>query len=278
MLEGLQTQDRRPIKPQPKGEWAAPGKTAAPLQPGDIVWVRETHGLYNPGNPETGLPNRDITEIIYPATDEVPDIGYDADDMPCEKSLPMRPSIHMPKPFCRLFLEVKSVRIEQIRNISEADCLAEGIELHVRDWLGEYGEDWEPQCWFTDDAGPSYCRTCAEAIADGREIDGGYSGASIETDDFERCDKCGKLLECSPLNLDYFLPDSDGQYIDGTLSAEEIAMAYNYAGSFGFPNGYTKEAFRVLWESIYPGSWDRNEWVWVYEFKRIGKPAGWPEN
>lgn len=31
--------------------------------------------------------------------------------------------------------------------------------------------------------------------------------------------------------------------------------------------------FKKLWESCYPGSWERNDWVWVYEFKRIEKSA-----
>jgi hypothetical protein len=26
--------------------------------------------------------------------------------------------------------------------------------------------------------------------------------------------------------------------------------------------------FTELWDSIYPGSWERNDWVFVYEFKR----------
>ena len=29
-----------------------------------------------------------------------------------------------------------------------------------------------------------------------------------------------------------------------------------------------REAFRGLWESIYPGSWERNYWVWACEFER----------
>ena len=36
--------------------------------------------------------------------------------------------------------------------------------------------------------------------------------------------------------------------------------------------------FHDLWESIYPGTWKRNHWVWVYEFERTDKPADWPTN
>ena len=37
-----------------------------------------------------------------------------------------------------------------------------------------------------------------------------------------------------------------------------------------------RELFRQLWESIYPGSWERNDWVWVTEFERTERPEGWP--
>lgn len=38
-------------------------------------------------------------------------------------------------------------------------------------------------------------------------------------------------------------------------------------------HGHSKESarseFEKSWKHIYPGSWDRNDWVWVLEFKRI---------
>ena len=27
--------------------------------------------------------------------------------------------------------------------------------------------------------------------------------------------------------------------------------------------------FNLLWDEIYPGSWEKNEWVWVYEFRIV---------
>jgi hypothetical protein len=43
-------------------------------------------------------------------------------------------------------------------------------------------------------------------------------------------------------------------------------------GIKGISMGHRKERFKELWESIYPGSWDRNDWVFVYDFEKCEKP------
>ncbi|MCK5601036.1 hypothetical protein KAR91_04150, partial [Candidatus Pacearchaeota archaeon] len=35
--------------------------------------------------------------------------------------------------------------------------------------------------------------------------------------------------------------------------------------------GHLREKMKNLWDSMYPGSWDRNDWCWVYDFKKIEK-------
>jgi len=30
-----------------------------------------------------------------------------------------------------------------------------------------------------------------------------------------------------------------------------------------------RQGFQTFWESLYPGSWIRNDWVWVYELKEV---------
>lgn len=32
--------------------------------------------------------------------------------------------------------------------------------------------------------------------------------------------------------------------------------------------------FADAWEAAYPGSWERNDWVWVYEFERVERAEG----
>ncbi|MRX40599.1 hypothetical protein GJU43_15030 [Flavobacterium sp. LC2016-23] len=43
-----------------------------------------------------------------------------------------KPSIHMPKKASRLFLKVKSVKVEQLRDIFHSDARAEGVDFIVR--------------------------------------------------------------------------------------------------------------------------------------------------
>lgn len=51
------------------------------------------------------------------------------------------------------------------------------------------------------------------------------------------------------------------------MQAEGVHRTY-CADPFGAEDGL-QEDFIDLWESIYPGSWVRNDWVWVIEFKRL---------
>ena len=78
---------------------------------GDILWVRETWRKAN------GMPTGYRYEWRATALED----GNPIDE-------PWKPSIFMPKQACRIFLKLKSIRIEKLNNISESDAIAEGIE------------------------------------------------------------------------------------------------------------------------------------------------------
>jgi len=106
------------------GVWDVPehsAQIASPYgQPGDRLWVRETHA---PQADCWGSWDRWMRGEGGPA----PIIHYAADAKLAPFIERWRPSIHMPRWGSRITLEITSVRVERLQDISEADALAEGI-------------------------------------------------------------------------------------------------------------------------------------------------------
>ncbi|WP_339834950.1 hypothetical protein [uncultured Flavobacterium sp.] len=91
---------------------------------GDILWVREsfyTASNYNHWNPRL-LINCNV-EIFYKA-----DIQNSSIKQPLNRGK-KRPSIHMPKEACRIFLKVTNVRVERLNDISRIDAIDEGVDF-----------------------------------------------------------------------------------------------------------------------------------------------------
>jgi hypothetical protein len=78
-------------------------------KPGDVLWVRETFAV-------AGARTR--YKADYDWTDEEKSLGEIA---------PWKPSVHMHKAYCRFFLEVVSIRVERLQDISEHDAMKEGV-------------------------------------------------------------------------------------------------------------------------------------------------------
>ena len=168
ILNGRKTQTRRPVKPQPAGEWAAPGRTMCPLgQVGDHLWVRETWGIADLFlSAEYALAQFNSDEDCAAYIGEVPG-HYNLDEIKDhvvyredhDRPFFWRPSIHMPRWASRIDLEITGVRVERVQQISHGDCYAEGSRWPVDEddeggfinlWNGIYatkGYGWDANPW-----------------------------------------------------------------------------------------------------------------------------------
>lgn len=142
-----------------------------PYEIGMRLWVRETWMDLDRTGVEHRNEHGNLMRFAYRADCPAGSVG---DSARKDYGLKWRPSIHMPRWASRITLEITSVRVERVQEISEEDAKAEGIDLKG-------------------------FRSNTEGIA-GREH-------RIE--------------------------------------------------------------FASLWNAIYPGSWDRNDFCWVLEFVRV---------
>ncbi|WP_408479140.1 hypothetical protein [Paraburkholderia sp. RL17-383-BIF-A] len=197
LLDGSKTQTRRIVKPQPwpsarsghyhpscpsgsggihpasaifseretfDPPWAAPQPITCPFgEPGDRLWVRETHDVNRLGvetfqngrerfyagiayKADDGRHEADITERLYQTLDQTESRGW-------------TPSIHMPRWASRITLEVTGVRVERLQDISEADAAAEGVES-----LRNEGEYWKNYLESTADCDALICLSARESF------------------------------------------------------------------------------------------------------------------
>lgn len=195
ILAGRKTQTLRLIKPQPvyeKGEfllWKPAQRQLAQLStrsleipqvmihrdtfrslalalcpygaPGDRLWVRERHWFVDAYGKVTVAWFSDGGYTIHP---DVPLRGRQKDPRigsapsivnDAIAGRPARPSIHMPKWACRLRLDITEVRVERVRDISNADVFAEGRSCTVDSpdffpdtWDAIHGKGaWERNDW-----------------------------------------------------------------------------------------------------------------------------------
>lgn len=140
ILEGRKTQTRRVINPQPEGKtlqsnldgkWLSkkfnglllPKIEDLPIhcpygKIGDHLWVRETFRLYDSDEcPHADFPcgcPRNGTPLFKASHD-------------CGDGEKWTPSIHMPRWASRILLEITNIRVERLQDISESDCLKEGV-------------------------------------------------------------------------------------------------------------------------------------------------------
>lgn len=99
---------------------------------GDKLWVRETFQLWQPwGSVGDEWVGDEVMEFDGRIPKAAPDVyspwrlAYKADDPDLCKW--WRPSIFMPRWASRIMLEIVSVRVERVREITREDAMAEGV-------------------------------------------------------------------------------------------------------------------------------------------------------
>lgn len=126
-------------------------------QVGDVLWVRETY-LKQPKIITQKM--LDDGADTWPSFDHVADCELGDIEQYKEWGWKVKPSIHMPKEACRLFLKITDIRVEQLQNISRGDAMAEGcpfpnmakevspVEWFKGLWKSINGEDsWNSNPW-----------------------------------------------------------------------------------------------------------------------------------
>lgn len=110
-----------------------------PYKKWDILYVRETwqYAYELDGNDQiiegTG-------RYLYAASG-VPFNNWLMPDGTCRDVMPWRPSIHMPKEATRIFLMVKDVRVERLKDITVEECIKEGIWDDYKTYSKKYHDD-----------------------------------------------------------------------------------------------------------------------------------------
>lgn len=162
ILAGRKTQTRRVVKPQPENV-AKMGPRTRKYAVGDRLWVKEAWRV-GAWWEDTGEVCVDYRADGYSRREwlDVPDeemfarlwiqscedakkagFEYDADHQynwkPGEAPTRWRPSIFMPRWASRLTLPVIGVRCERLRDISEADAVAEGVGHGWKGSWPDYG-------------------------------------------------------------------------------------------------------------------------------------------
>lgn len=102
-------EDGKPMMCDENGEWY-PAERFSVVQPGDILWVRETWA-------------KDAGRYMYRANYSDTEKFYMNGR---EIRMVWSPSIHMPRKAARLFLLVKDVRCERLQDMTVEDCALDG--------------------------------------------------------------------------------------------------------------------------------------------------------
>jgi hypothetical protein len=281
VLDGTKTQTRRLVKPQPRDAEGIPVVESCPFGgPGDRLWIRE---CWCSGR---GLAAVDAPAFLAPpGATPAPAVLYRADGVGLPPGVPWKPSIHMPRWACRLELEIASVRVERVQDISDKDIRAEGVDLKLlteilRERCRSYPVRRGHWVW-TPGHAEYFCDRHIDRALQAEENPEAARGSIAEDCDTQPfCESCGVALEFD--GTDYFTECECEHFSthDASAPADAYALmkAVEYVDLDALPperrTAILRIAWRELWTATYgAASWDANPWVWAITFKRAESPV-----
>ncbi|WP_235365876.1 hypothetical protein [Proteus terrae] len=158
ILDGRKTQTRRIMKPQPKlsengGTWWPSNicqsmiNIEEMMQDNEGIWA----GIAGIACPHGGVGDRlYVRETFKDGVCTESTIAYKATHKPSDleegwyEEIKWTPSIHMPRRYSRITLEITDVRVERLKDAGDTEFKAEGYPLE-RELTGG---SMDPFCWF----------------------------------------------------------------------------------------------------------------------------------
>lgn len=134
-VQGIKTQTRRIINNQPDArgfrttnvlfeDWH--GREARPrYKVGETVYLKEPYHIHVMSNP---FVFQKWEETVYKYGEDAESIGILEDELGISK---WKNKLFMPEKYARHFIKITSVRAERLQDISEEDCIKEGISQGV---------------------------------------------------------------------------------------------------------------------------------------------------
>lgn len=114
------------------------GKTWAKVQPGDVLWVRETWRWFEVYDEDTVHVQYSDSNGVVVACGTEQETGYDWQLRNEQNAGKWRPSIHMPRWACRLTLRVVSVECENVGSPFPAFPLLDDDEARREGFAAAY--------------------------------------------------------------------------------------------------------------------------------------------
>jgi len=133
IVEGYRKSDKgkATVIPNKNGRYESTGWIGAKCQfgqVGDRLYVRETFAPFANESKRKDIPINAHIDYKADFTEEDLNQKYDelGDDIP---KINWEPSIHMPKKYARIWLEITDVRVERVQEIKEDQAFDEGVKV-----------------------------------------------------------------------------------------------------------------------------------------------------